>query len=401
MTQWATPSSGSTSGATNARLEAREDEPVDRSLECTFRCTTTRSRCGASARQAAWLPLEPPLTRNQLRFAPHASAASRWASWNGAFGSGPTSIPGISAGMSSWSARSPSAVEQRRVRPRPALVSGHVKAARVAIGVFDQGVEVGRRVLLHPGHVNATSSTECRPAPGTSRRPALAGPNGPRLLLPSARPRWTTTDLEVPGPGRRRALSARPASDEQRPPALLRLPARRGQRTLRRGRVRARRARGAPGSSSSPTRATRGATVALNQIDHIDEYLSACQVGITLASIGIGFLGEPAIADLIEPVVEGLVGDAVAYAISFAIAYAWSRSLHIILGEQVPKSSRSPAPRRRRCWIARPFTRSVSPAPFTLGRSPSSRTRIVRRSSASSRRASSRRGTSPEELQGC
>src|SRR5215211_8821027 len=40
---------------------------------------------------------------------------------------------------------------------------------------------------------------------------------------------------------------------------------------------------------------------ALKQIDAISEYLSACQFGITLASLGIGFLGEPAIAELIEP----------------------------------------------------------------------------------------------------
>ena len=45
----------------------------------------------------------------------------------------------------------------------------------------------------------------------------------------------------------------------------------------------------------------RGARLALAQIDRIDEYIAACQVGITLASIGIGFLGEPAIAHLLEP----------------------------------------------------------------------------------------------------
>ena len=44
----------------------------------------------------------------------------------------------------------------------------------------------------------------------------------------------------------------------------------------------------------------KGARLAAHQIDHIDEYLSACQLGITMASLGIGFLGEPAIASLIE-----------------------------------------------------------------------------------------------------
>src|SRR3954452_16108776 len=45
----------------------------------------------------------------------------------------------------------------------------------------------------------------------------------------------------------------------------------------------------------------RGASGVLEALDRIDEYLSACQLGITMASIGIGFLGEPAVAKLIEP----------------------------------------------------------------------------------------------------
>ena len=43
----------------------------------------------------------------------------------------------------------------------------------------------------------------------------------------------------------------------------------------------------------------------LGELDRIDEYLSACQLGITMASIGIGFLVEPAVATLIEPASAG------------------------------------------------------------------------------------------------
>src|SRR4051794_34754956 len=50
----------------------------------------------------------------------------------------------------------------------------------------------------------------------------------------------------------------------------------------------------------------RGASAVLEELDRIDEYLSACQLGITMASIGIGFLGEPAVAELIEPIFGGL-----------------------------------------------------------------------------------------------
>src|ERR687897_70899 len=48
-----------------------------------------------------------------------------------------------------------------------------------------------------------------------------------------------------------------------------------------------------------------GAEAVVEQLDRIDESLSACQIGITMASIGIGFLGEPALAKLIEPLLRG------------------------------------------------------------------------------------------------
>jgi CBS domain containing-hemolysin-like protein len=81
----------------------------------------------------------------------------------------------------------------------------------------------------------------------------------------------------------------------------------------------------------------RGAALAARQIDQINEYLSACQLGITMASIGIGFLGEPAIASLLEEPLGDVVGHGAAVAISFAIAYVLVTSAHITVGEQVPK----------------------------------------------------------------
>ena len=64
----------------------------------------------------------------------------------------------------------------------------------------------------------------------------------------------------------------------------------------------------------------RRAALVVKQLDDLSEYLSACQFGITLASLGIGFLGEPAIATLVEPAFGGL-SHAVAVPISIAIAY--------------------------------------------------------------------------------
>jgi CBS domain containing-hemolysin-like protein len=81
----------------------------------------------------------------------------------------------------------------------------------------------------------------------------------------------------------------------------------------------------------------RGAAAASKIMDDLSRYLSAVQVGITLTSLGIGFLGEPAIGKLIEHAIGDGVPKAVSYAISFGIAYVITTSLHITIGEQVPK----------------------------------------------------------------
>jgi CBS domain containing-hemolysin-like protein len=79
-----------------------------------------------------------------------------------------------------------------------------------------------------------------------------------------------------------------------------------------------------------------GAEAVVEQLDRIDESLSACQIGITAASIGIGFLGEPSLAKLLEPAFGNLSHGAAA-GISLAIAFAFVTALHISIGEQVPK----------------------------------------------------------------
>ena len=81
----------------------------------------------------------------------------------------------------------------------------------------------------------------------------------------------------------------------------------------------------------------KGAAVAAKIMDDLSRYLSAVQVGITLTSLGIGFLGEPAIGKLIQHAIGESVPKGVSYAISFGIAYLITTSLHITIGEQVPK----------------------------------------------------------------
>jgi CBS domain containing-hemolysin-like protein len=103
------------------------------------------------------------------------------------------------------------------------------------------------------------------------------------------------------------------------------------------------------------------------ELEEIDEYLSAAQVGITMASIGIGFLGEPAVAVLIEPLF-GSLSHGVAAAISVVIAFTFVTSLHISVGEQVPKMlaiSRPEGTARRISGVLGWF-RTIT-APFTIG----------------------------------
>ena len=81
----------------------------------------------------------------------------------------------------------------------------------------------------------------------------------------------------------------------------------------------------------------RGAALARVQVDRIDEYLSACQLGLTMASIGIGFLGEPAIASLLEEPLGNVMSHGIAVVIAFTISYLIVTAAHLTVGEQVPK----------------------------------------------------------------
>jgi len=81
----------------------------------------------------------------------------------------------------------------------------------------------------------------------------------------------------------------------------------------------------------------RGAALAARQLDDLSAYLSACQFGITLASLGIGFLGEGAIAERLEPVLGHKLSDGAAWAVAIVFAYTAVTFAHITVGEQVPK----------------------------------------------------------------
>jgi CBS domain containing-hemolysin-like protein len=81
----------------------------------------------------------------------------------------------------------------------------------------------------------------------------------------------------------------------------------------------------------------RGAKLALRQLEHINEYISTCQVGNTMASIGIGAVGEPALAHLLKGALGSALGHGVAIVVAAILAYLLITSTQITAGEMVPK----------------------------------------------------------------
>jgi CBS domain containing-hemolysin-like protein len=110
-----------------------------------------------------------------------------------------------------------------------------------------------------------------------------------------------------------------------------------------------------------------GAKLALNAIHHLDHYISGTQLGITLASLGLGWVGESTIATILIQLFEPLPSpwDAVAsHTVAGTIAFAMITFLHIVLGELAPKSLALLFPERVSIWTAGPlmvFSRIFSP----------------------------------------
>lgn len=85
----------------------------------------------------------------------------------------------------------------------------------------------------------------------------------------------------------------------------------------------------------------RNAAALQKAVDHLDGNLAATQLGITISSLALGWIGEPALAHLIEPLLSGLPGNLASigsHTIAVAIAFIIITALHIVLGELAPKS---------------------------------------------------------------
>ena len=85
---------------------------------------------------------------------------------------------------------------------------------------------------------------------------------------------------------------------------------------------------------------SKRAKIALKINEHLNTYLSATQLGITLASLGLGWLGEPAVSRLLESWFAGLFSgnEMLLHSVSFGVAFTFITLLHVVLGELVPKT---------------------------------------------------------------
>jgi putative hemolysin len=101
-----------------------------------------------------------------------------------------------------------------------------------------------------------------------------------------------------------------------------------------------------------------GASAVMHAIDHLDDAIAATQLGITLASLALGWVGEPAIASLIEPLFGFLPATgawAAAHTLATIIAFALITFLHVVLGELAPKAVALQQPDAVSLWVAQPL----------------------------------------------
>ncbi|TQR61275.1 hypothetical protein DMC01_01990 [Campylobacter troglodytis] len=95
---------------------------------------------------------------------------------------------------------------------------------------------------------------------------------------------------------------------------------------------------------------------ALRISSELDTYLSACQLGITLSSLALGWIGEPAIAKLLSFWLSGFnLSSTLLHTLSFIIAFSLITLLHVVIGELVPKSVAIAMADKTALWVARPL----------------------------------------------
>jgi CBS domain containing-hemolysin-like protein len=112
------------------------------------------------------------------------------------------------------------------------------------------------------------------------------------------------------------------------------------------------------------------AAMALKSMQELSFMLAGAQLGITMCSVGLGFVAEPAVAKLLEPAIHSLVSlpPTVLHTVAFVIALTIVTFLHMVIGEMAPKNIAIAEPERSALWLAIPFRAFVNLLrPFVAG----------------------------------
>jgi CBS domain containing-hemolysin-like protein len=96
-----------------------------------------------------------------------------------------------------------------------------------------------------------------------------------------------------------------------------------------------------------------GARLSQRMLRNVEAYLACCQLGITMASLGLGWIGEPTVAAILLPVLIPLgMPEKAVHLTAFLLGFLIFSSLHIVVGEQVPKTLAIRQPEPVSLWIA-------------------------------------------------
>lgn len=98
-----------------------------------------------------------------------------------------------------------------------------------------------------------------------------------------------------------------------------------------------------------------GSAILQEAVDNLDDYLAVTQLGITIASLGLGWLGEPAIAALLEPVLAPVLPESALHLVAFAVGFSVITFLHVVFGELAPKSISIAQPERIALLVSPPM----------------------------------------------
>ncbi|MFC6726123.1 hemolysin family protein, partial [Halobium palmae] len=82
----------------------------------------------------------------------------------------------------------------------------------------------------------------------------------------------------------------------------------------------------------------RAARLVRTEVRNLDDYLAVCQLGITLSSLGLGWVGEPAVAAIIDPVLGAVLPESLVHLVAVALGFGFITFLHVVFGELAPKT---------------------------------------------------------------